>query len=333
MRIGIIGYGNVGKAFVKLLKIKNKYLETLDINPILNYVLDSKGGIYNPKGIDLDELIASENLKSSELYDKRINFDFLMSNKDIDVLIEMTPTNLKDISLAQKHIEVALLNDINVVTANKGPILSNYKNLKAVADERNLKLGIGCTVGGALPTLNAGLHDLAGSEINSIEAVLNGTSNFILDQIENKEIPFEAALKEAQRIGIAETDPTNDISGYDTATKLLILSNILMDLDLKLEDINIKGMENLDAKDVIAAKNNNMRYKLMGSCIKNGDKIEAEVGLKLVNSDDALCSINGKNKGAKYKTDTLGELVIIGGESGPIPAAASILRDIINMLT
>lgn len=332
MRIGIIGYGNVGKAFVKLLKIKNMDLKNLGINPILNYILDSKGGFYKPKGICLDDLIVSENLKSNVLYDKKINFDFLISNKDIDVLIEMTPTNLKDISLAQKHIKVALLNNINVITANKGPILFNYKRLKTIADERNLKLGIGCTVGGALPTLNAGLHDLAGSEINSIEAVLNGTSNFILEQMENEEITFGDALKEAQRIGIAETNPTNDISGYDTATKLLILSNILMDLDLKLEDININGIENLDVKDVISAKNSNLRYKLVGSCIKKHDNIEAEVGLKLVNSDDTLCSINGKNKGVKYKTDTLGELVIIGGESGPIPAAASILRDIVNML-
>lgn len=88
MRIGIIGYGNVGKAFVKLLKIKNKYLETLGINPILTYVLDSKGGIYNSNGIDFDNVISSEILKSNELYDKKINFDFLMSNKDIDVLME-----------------------------------------------------------------------------------------------------------------------------------------------------------------------------------------------------------------------------------------------------
>lgn len=333
MRIGIIGFGNVGKALVKLLKIKNKDLEALGIKPILNYVLNSEGGIYNPKGIDLDHLIVSESLKSNEIYDKKINFDFLMSNKDIDVLIEMTPTNLKDISLAHKHIESALLNNINVVTANKGPILFNYKKLKALADDRNLSFGIGCTVGGALPTLNAGLYDLAGAEIKSIEAVLNGTSNFILEQMENKEISFDVALKEAQKIGIAETDSTNDISGYDTATKLLILSNILMDLDLKLEDIKINGIENLDFEDVINAKNNNMRYKLVGSCIRKENKIEAEVGLKLVDEDDTLYSINGKNKGVKYKTDTLGELVIIGGESGPIPAAASILRDIINMYT
>ncbi|WP_235932801.1 hypothetical protein [Peptoniphilus faecalis] len=76
-----------------------------------------------------------------------------------------------------------------------------------------------------------------------------------------------------------------------------------------------------------------MRYKLVGSCIRNDDKIKAEVGLKLVNEDDTLYSINGKNKGVKYKTDTIGELVIIGGESGPIRASASILRDIINMLS
>lgn len=106
MRIGIIGYGNVGKAFVKLLKIKNMDLKNLGINPILNYILDSKGGIYKPKGICLDDLIVSENLKSNVLYDKKINFDFLISNKDIDVLIEMTPTNLKDISLAQNTLRL-----------------------------------------------------------------------------------------------------------------------------------------------------------------------------------------------------------------------------------
>lgn len=333
MRIGIIGYGNVGSALVKLFKMKDKHLNDLGLNIKLIYVLDSRGGIYDSEGIELDSLINSKGLKSNELYNKAVNFDFLISNKDIDLLIEMTPTNLKDISLAQRHIETALLNNINVVTANKGPILFNYRSLKALADERGLKLGIGCTVGGALPTINAGLQDLAGAEIKSIEAILNGTSNFILEEMENNEIPFKSALEEAQRIGIAETNSTNDISGYDTATKLLILSNILMNLDLKLEDINISGIENLDIKDVIAAKNNNMRYKLVGSCEKIGDKIKTEVGLKLVNQDDILYSINGKNKGAKYKTDTLGDLVIVGGESGPIPAAASVLRDVINLFS
>ena len=151
--------------------------------------------------------------------------------------------------------------------------------------------------------------------------------------MKNNEIPFKVALEEAQRIGIAETNSTNDISGYDTATKLLILSNILMNLNLKLEDINISGIEDLDVKDVIAAKNNDMRYKLVGSCEKIGDKIKAEVGLKLISKNDILYSVNGKNKGAKYKTDTLGNLVIVGGESGPIPAAASVLRDIINLFS
>lgn len=333
MRIGIIGYGNVGSALVKLFKMKDTHLNDLGLDIKLIYVLDSRGGIYDPEGIELDSLINSKGLKSNELYHKDVNFDFLISNKDIDLLIEMTPTNLKDISLAQRHIETALLNNINVVTANKGPILFNYRKLKALADERSLKLGIGCTVGGALPTINAGLQDLAGAEIKSIEAILNGTSNFILGEMENNEIPFKAALEETQRIGIAETNSTNDISGYDTATKLLILSNILMNLDLKLEDINISGIEDLAVKDVIAAKNNNMRYKLVGSCEKIGDKIKAEVALKLINQDDILYSINGKNKGAKYKTDTLGDLVIVGGESGPIPAAASLLRDIINLFS
>ncbi len=112
----------------------------------------------------------------------------------------------------------------------------------------------------------------------------------------NNEITFSSSLKEAHRIGIPEAYPTYYISGYDTDTKLLILSNILMNLDLKLEYISIKGIENIDIKNVIFAKNDNMRSKLVESGVRNDDKLSSEAVLKLVDEDNTLYSINKKTK-------------------------------------
>lgn len=334
MNLGIIGYGGVGKAFLKLLIEKEQYLISKGITLKIIFILKSNCGVYNPEGIDLKDLAEFSEEKSDLAsypvggFD-RVNLNHLLDNSDIDILVELTPTNIHTGEPALTHMKIALAKGIHVVTANKGPILLAYHELAELAEKKGVQLCIGCTTGGALPTINGGLIDLAGATITSIEGLLNGTSNFILKEMEEKELSYEEALRIAQRQGIAETDPSLDVDGWDTATKLLILTNVLMKTDKKLEDIKVEGISQITLEDIKKANMEEKKYKLIGKAVKTNEKIEIGVKLEKLDKNHPLYNVDGKNKGVKYTSDSLGDLTIIGGASGVIPAAASILRDII----
>lgn len=336
MRIAVIGYGGVGRAFIKLINDKRHELLKEGLNPIIKYIITNKGGIYNSEGINVGKLIdfSSNNQdisKYPEWDSENVSFDKMIENKDVDIFIEMTPTNLKTGEPGLSYITRALENGIHVITANKGPILLAYKKLYKIALKNNVQLGIGCTTGGALPSINAGIMDMAGANINSIEGILNGTTNFILEEMENSKIEYSEALKKAQELGIAETDSSLDVEGWDTATKLLILTNVLMDEDKTIEDVDVKGITSIKLLDIEEALNKGKKYKLVGKTTISAGNVKITVGPEIVDSSNPLYNVNGKNKVVKYTSDTLGDLTIIGGASGVIPAAASILRDLINI--
>lgn len=336
MRIAVIGYGGVGKAFTQLINEKKEYLyrERLEIQ--INYIINSSGGVYDNKGINCTELM--EFLKSEKDItkykkggSKEISFDTILQNNDIDMAIEVTSTNKKTGEPGMTHIRRCLENGIHVVTANKGPILLAYKKLKGLAINNDVQLGVGCTTGGALPAINGGMIDLAGAEILSIEGVLNGTTNFIINEMEHKSVTYLEALKKAQELGIAEADASLDVEGWDTASKLLILTNILMNEEKKLKDIIVEGITEITKEQIIKCIQEGRKYKLLGRTVKENGRINMEVRLEKLDSTHPLYNVDGKNKGVTYKTDVLGDLTIIGGASGVVSAAASILRDIINI--
>lgn len=331
MDIGLIGYGGVGKAFIKLLIDKKTFLKEKGITINVKYLIKSNGGIYIKEGIDLSEVINLEDdIRKHKNFNKEININTLIKNKDIETLVELTNTDLENGGAGLKHIKLALENNINVVTGNKGPIVLEYNNLKYISDKNRVKLLFGCTTGGALPTLNAGTYDIAGSEIIKIEGILNGTSNYILTEMYENNDEYEIVLKKAIKEKIAEANYSYDVEGYDTAAKILIVANALMEANLKLEDIKIEGITKVTIDEILREKEKGNKPKLIGSVYKEENKIKAKVKLEFINKNHSLYSVDGKNKGITYYTDTLGDISVIGGASGTRNAAAAILRDIIN---
>ena len=329
MDIGLIGFGGVGQAFVKLLVEKKKY--NLDLK--VKYILKSDGGIYESNGIDLEELAEFINKKKSIkehiLWKENLKFEEMIQNNDVDTLVELTSTNIETGEPGLTHIKTALESGINVVTGNKGPIILKYKELKEIADKNSVKLKVGCTTGGALPSINGGLYDVAGSEIQAIEGILNGTTNYILSKMINDDITYEEALKDAQECGIAEANPSLDVLGYDTACKVIILSNVLKGTDINLNDIEIEGIAEVKLEYLRELKKKNKKLKLIGKVDSLDDEINAYVKLIEIDENHPLYFVDYKNKGIYFKTDTLGDVSIIGGASGTRNAAASILRDIV----
>lgn len=336
MKVAVIGYGGVGRAFVELINIKKEYLKGEGLNIQLNYVIGRNGGVYNPEGIDLEDFIEfGKREKDITRYQnggsRDITFEKILDNMDVDFMIEATPTNKETGEPGMTHIKRSLENGINVVTANKGPILLAYRKLKDTAIKNGVQLGIGCTTGGALPSINGGLIDLAGADILSIEGVLNGTTNFIINEMENTGVTYQEALKKAQILGIAETNPVMDVEGWDTASKLLILTNVLMNEDKELRDISVDGITKITPEEIKNCLKEGKKYKLVGKSIRENGKIHMTVKLEKLERNDPLYDVDGKNKAVRYRTDVLGDLTIMGGASGVIPAGASILRDLINI--
>ncbi|MDU3722034.1 MAG: homoserine dehydrogenase, partial [Clostridium celatum] len=312
---------------------KKKYIfDKYNLKINVKCIIKSNGGLYSETGIDLKELmsfIKKNEVCKHKLWHNEIKVESMIKNANIDTLIELTPTNIVDGEPALTYIRNALENKKNVITGNKGPIVLKYKELKAIADNNGVKLKIGCTTGGALPSISGGIYDVAGSEIKSIEGILNGTTNYILTKMTNDEITYEKALKEAQEEGIVESNPSLDVLGYDTASKIIILSNVLMNTDIKLSDLKIQGITDIKLEDLKLEKSKNKKVKLIGKIEKNNDEVIAYIKQMQIDESHPLYSVDYKNKGVYYKTDTLGDISIIGGASGTMNAAASILRDII----
>lgn len=324
MRIGLIGYGGVGKAFIRLLKDK-------DIPCKLIFILNSKGGVVDENGLSLEDINSFENnLENHISWNKGITYNNILDKK-IDFLVELTPTNKETGEPALSYIKCAINNKVNVVTGNKGPILNAYNELSKLANENNVHLGIGCTTGGALPSISGGIVDCAGANIISIEGVLNGTTNYILKEMEKKDINYNEALKIAQELGIAETDPRLDVEGYDTAAKMIILANTLMGANLSINDADILGITKISVNEIKNAKSENKKIKLLGKAYIKENKTYVSVSPTKLDKEHPLYSVEGKNKGVYFNTDILGDITIIGGASGTRNAAASILRDIINI--
>lgn len=336
MRAAIIGYGGVGRAFIQLINYKKDLLNIEKLKIQVNYIIGRNGGVYKPTGIDLKDFLKfgtseSDITKYPLGGNGDITFETMLHNRDVDVVIELTPTNIKTGEPAMSHIKSSLKCGINVVTANKGPIVLAYKELKALAVKNKVQLAIGCTTGGALPSINAGIIDLAGADILSIEGILNGTTNFIIDEMENSGITYMEALKKAQQLGIAEADPSLDVEGWDTASKLLILINVLMNQEKSFKDISVEGITKITPEDIEKSLKKGEKYKLIGRAIKENGIIQMSVKLEKLTADHPLYGVRGKNKAVRYVSDVLGDLTIIGGASGVTPAAASLLRDLINL--
>ncbi|MBR3755837.1 MAG: homoserine dehydrogenase [Firmicutes bacterium] len=303
MNIAIIGCGGVGKALLELLERQRSLLakENLYIN--VKYII-GRGDNITPA----------------------------LTDTDLDVAVILTPTNKDNGQPGLDYARAFLSAGKHVVTADKGIIIHGYTELRNLAETKGVKLAMGCTTGGALPSINAGLFDMAGSSIVSIEGILNGTSNYILDEMEMSGCEYATALAKAQRDGIAEANPSLDVDGWDTAGKLLILTKVLIDEKVSLNDVKVEGITRLTAADIREAAEAGCRYKLVGrASFDDEGNLKLSVKPECFPVNHLLYSVCSKSKAVRYVSDTLGELVIMGGASGTTPAAASVLRDLVNL--
>lgn len=255
----------------------------------------------------------------------------LLKKSNVQLLLEATPTNLRNGEPALTYMKTALQFGMHVVTSNKGPIVFALKELKDLAKLKKVQLKYSAAVAGALPIIPTGEHTLMGARVTAIEGILNGTTNYILTQMEERDIEMKEALAEAQQKGIAETDPRLDISGDDTAIKLLIATNSIMHTNLKILDVKISGIEHVTHEDILVAKKKGHALRLVGTARRNDGSVDMHVKVEEVEAGHPFFWVNGPWKGVIFDTDLLGKIILIGGESNPQLAAGAMLRDTLNI--
>ncbi|MEY8348130.1 homoserine dehydrogenase [Bacillus cereus] len=336
MRINMVisGYGTVGKEFVRLVFEKSLYIkESYGIELILTGIIGSTMNLYNEKGLHTQELLTYDTGSYAlEEYSKNYPFDKSEKVPYGHVLIESTPTNIQTGEPGRTYVETAIENHMDVVAISKGALVTAWKEIKEKAKLANVRIRYSGATAAALPTLDIGQFSLAGCQIESIEGILNGTTNYILTKMHEEGVTFEEALQQAQHKGIAETNPSLDISGMDSACKLLLLANSLFQAEYSLDDVSIKGIESVKKQDIETAKEQGKSLKLIGAAYKDHEgNLKLEVCPREIGKEHPLAHINGTEKGITFHTDTMGKVTSIGGASNPRGAAAAALKDVINL--
>lgn len=329
MRIFISGFGTVGQGFLETLVIKSQQLASRYSEGIcIVGICDSKSYIVDDIGICGLTALASKSGTGrcgKDLKNGRTTID-IMETVDFDTLVEATPTNLVDGGEGYRNIKWALEHGIDVITVNKGPLALKFAELKAIADANGCMLRFEGSVGGAMPIINLCGSDLGGQRIKSIQGILNGTCNFILSRMDSG-LPFDQALKEAQQLGYAETDPTNDVEGFDSASKAVILANAVFGRDVTIEDVDIVGITSITSEAVSMASENGMVIRLIVEV--SPDKLE--VAPRLVPKGHALSITGTKNK-AVINTDLAGPVSVSGRGAGRMETASAILSDMLAIM-
>ncbi len=336
-KLALIGFGTVGQGLCEILLSKKELLrKEYGFEPRVVAVSDMlKGSVYDPDGLELEKLLELAKAgRSLEELDgvKEKGWDALttIANCGADTVCELSYTDIKTGQPATDHCRAALGQGMNIVTSNKGPAALFYRELQELAAKNHARFMIEGTVMSGTPVLNLVRNTLAGNEISAIRGILNGTTNFILSQMETGR-EYEEVLAEAQKLGYAEADPTADVEGLDALAKVTILANVLMGENLTPDDIPCRGITRITLDDINQARNEGKRWKLIGEIRREGGKVHAEVAPMMIPLEHPLAGVMGATNALTFSCDLMGDVTINGPGAGRIETGYSILTDLLEI--
>jgi homoserine dehydrogenase len=242
--------------------------------------------------------------------------------------VEVTPTNIGTGEPALTHIRTALGLGRHVVTSNKGPIALAHRELMALAAGHGVALRYEATVCGAIPIIHTLQHGLLGNTVAALFGVMNGTCNYILTRMEDEGLTYDQALGEAQEMGYAEKDPTYDVKGLDTALKLVILANTVWEMDAKLEDVRVTGIDLITPEAIRLAMDEEAAIRLIGEAVPSKGLLR--VSPRIIPRNHPLL-VEGTLNAVTVVTDMAGELTFIGKGAGSIETASAVIGDLLSI--
>ncbi len=335
-RLAFVGFGRVAQGFAKILVEKQADLRRrfgFDYEVVA--VADTiKGSVMSRRGLRLQKLLSLVQEKGS-IKDygkgrKGLSPVETIAQTDANVLVETTWTNLEDGEPGLSHIRKALGEGLHVVTTNKGPIALAYHELAALARRRGCHLRFEGTVLSGTPAISLAKENLAGSTINSIRGILNGTTNYILDEMATGKT-YAQALEKAQELGYAEADPSGDTEGWDSIAKITILTNVLMGGRIKPADVRREGIRGITVEDVRDAQVTGKRIKLVAKAYRDEGRIRAQVIPERLEESDLLSHVSGVLNAMILSTDVQPEVTIVGPGAGGDSAGYALLSDLLAL--
>ncbi len=334
-RLVFLGFGNVGRALARLLIRKEGELrEQHGLSWRVTGILTGRhGGAIDAGGLDLEEALrlaeAGQSLASLSAGPAPADGVAFLRACPGDVLFENTPVDYQAGQPATDHMRAALEGGMHALTANKGPVVHAYAELQALAERQGRSFFFESTVMDGAPLFSLFRGALPAARLKSFHGVLNSTTNLILTRMEMGE-SFDEAVAHAQAIGIAETDPSGDVDGWDAAIKVAALVTVLMGVGLKPEQVAREGIRALTLEDIARAREQGKRWKLVCSATREGDGVRASVAPELVAPDSPLFNVSGTSSIAQFETDVLGRLSVVEEDPGPHTTAYGLLADFLN---
>ena len=312
----LMGFGAVGKGVAKAISLKKEMInEKYGITLKVVAAADSSTSAICQDGLD-EELL----LKTKEESGKLANYPEYGSDKSgIEVLKDAEPAK----SLTLK----AFADGKDVVTSNKGHLALFYKKLIEAKEAAGVDFKFEASVGGAMPIINLCQETLASCGISSIKGILNGTTNYILSRMTTEGMSYENTLAEAQQLGIAETDPTQDVEGIDAACKVVILANSVLGIDATYADVDVRGISDVSLDAIELAKEEGYYVKLIGEVSEK----QLKVSPRLVKKNSPF-AIDGTLNLANVTTDLADDITVMGKGAGSLETASAMLTDLINII-
>ncbi len=359
VRLTLVGLGNVGRAFLDLMISKADLLaDRYGLSLVLTGAADSSGAVMDAGGID-PMALASHKARGGNAGNFLIGVPGMHARKlvaqvEADLLLEASTVNLQTGQPGLDCVRTAIGRGMGVVLANKGPLVHAFGELTAAAAAAGAGLAYSATVCGALPVVNIGTRDLGACDIRSVRGIFNATSNSILTAMARGG-NYEQALRQAQLDGVAEADPSLDVEGWDTANKLVIIANSILRQPATLADVQpVVGITGITAEQIRTGAAQGQVVKLVARAERGSVGRPATAGMEgapdpedqpsgltryrlsvqpaWLPADDFLASVSGWEMGIVFDTDIMGLQQFKVDERGPLPTAAAMLRDVINMI-
>lgn len=339
-RLALLGFGNVGQALLELLLEKQADLvkDPGVFFRVVGIASGSHGQAINPRGLPLQQVL--ESYREGKKLDSFSTTTYLSSEDFIqhcgaDVLFESTPVNYQTGEPALDYLRIALDRGMHAITANKGPVVHGYQELKKLARKKGVSFYFESAVMDGAPVFSIARCGLPGAHVNEFSGILNSTTNLILSRMEDGQTQ-EEAIAYAQSIGIAETDPSGDVDGWDAAVKVAALVTVLMDIPLTPEGVDRKGIRDITPDMIKDAAELGKRWKLICSARvdpENPDSLVAEVKPAEVGPESLLYHVSGTSAILEIHSDVLGKLSLIEDNPSPRTTAYGLLADFLNAIS
>lgn len=314
LNVALLGLGTVGSGVVKIIEENRQQIkDTLNKDIVIKHILVRDTTKKRP--INISQYHLTEDINE------------ILNDDDIDIVIEV----MGGIAPTVDWLRESLKRKKHVITANKDLLAVHLELLENLAEQQGVALKFEASVAGGIPIVNAINNGLNANNISKFMGILNGTSNFILSKMTREQTSFEDALAEAQRLGFAEADPTDDVEGIDAARKVVITSYLSFNQVIKLNDVKVKGISKTTLSDINVADKLGYKIKLIGKSTYHHREVNASVEPTLIHKSHQLAAVENEYNAIYVIGDAVGDTMFYGKGAGSLATGSAVVSDLLNV--